>query len=183
MPFNRGAHPNFWSLAENTPSGVTIHEINENLDTGDIIVQKYLDLKIHNNKNLTFATSYNYLDKEIKDLLIENLDNILNFKYQKHKQYGKGSFHNASQLPKLLKNWNQKIYKTVQAYNKETTKSLNDKLKVINAIENTRKKNNVNWMDIIRVGLKNSPNKIDKILEKINNDDNTIANLFKKLID
>ena len=27
LPYNRGAHPNFWSFMENTPSGVTIHKI------------------------------------------------------------------------------------------------------------------------------------------------------------
>ena len=27
LPFNRGSHPNFWSHFENTPSGVSIHEI------------------------------------------------------------------------------------------------------------------------------------------------------------
>ena len=26
LPFNKGAHPNFWSFAENTPSGISIHE-------------------------------------------------------------------------------------------------------------------------------------------------------------
>ena len=40
LPFNRGAHPNFWSFYENTPKGVTIHEINENVDAGPIIYQK-----------------------------------------------------------------------------------------------------------------------------------------------
>ena len=30
LPFNKGAHPNFWSHFNNTPSGVSIHEIFEN---------------------------------------------------------------------------------------------------------------------------------------------------------
>ena len=37
LPFNRGAHPNFWSFVNKTPSGVTIHEINNGVDTGPII--------------------------------------------------------------------------------------------------------------------------------------------------
>ena len=40
LPFNRGAHPNFWSFFDNTPSGVTIHLIDEGIDTGPIIYQK-----------------------------------------------------------------------------------------------------------------------------------------------
>ena len=39
LPFNRGAHPNFWSFIENTPSGVSIHKIDKGIDTGDIINQ------------------------------------------------------------------------------------------------------------------------------------------------
>ena len=182
LPFNKGAHPNFWSFVENTPAGVTIHEVNDKLDSGDIIIQKLIDFKIQQNKKLTFEEAYNNLDKEIIKLLLINLEKILNNKYMKYEQYGKGSFHSKSQLPKILKKWDQNIFKTIKIYNKEIKRSLNQKLEIINKIENTRKKNNVNWMDIIRVGLINSPNKIDKILEKINNDDNTITNLFKKLI-
>ncbi len=40
LPFNRGAHPVFWSFIDNTPSGVTIHEINSKLDKGRILFQK-----------------------------------------------------------------------------------------------------------------------------------------------
>ena len=40
LPFNRGAHPNFWSHFENTPSGVTIHLMDVGIDTGDCLFQK-----------------------------------------------------------------------------------------------------------------------------------------------
>ena len=50
LPYNKGAHPNFWSFADNTPSGVTIHEVNENLDSGNIIFQKKIEFDILNNK-------------------------------------------------------------------------------------------------------------------------------------
>src|ERR1700694_5912727 len=36
LPYNRGAHPNVWSIAEGTPAGVTLHYIDEGVDTGDI---------------------------------------------------------------------------------------------------------------------------------------------------
>lgn len=29
LPYNRGADPNFWSVVDNTPTGVTIHEVDE----------------------------------------------------------------------------------------------------------------------------------------------------------
>src|SRR5688500_18057136 len=40
LPFNRGADPNLWSVIEGTPSGVTIHVIDDGIDTGPIIAQR-----------------------------------------------------------------------------------------------------------------------------------------------
>lgn len=40
LPFNRGAHPNVWSIVDRTPAGVTLHYIDEGVDTGDIVCQK-----------------------------------------------------------------------------------------------------------------------------------------------
>ena len=54
-------------------------------------------------------------------------------------------------------------------------------LKIINKIEKTRSKNNVNWMDILRLSIKNSPDETMKIMKKIDSKDNKISNLFKKL--
>ena len=53
-------------------------------------------------------------------------------------------------------------------------------LKVIDQIENTRKKNNFNWMNILRIALKNSPEETLKVMRKINNDDSKILKLNKK---
>ena len=43
LPYNRGAHPTFWSFYDNTPSGVTIHLIDSGIDTGPIVKQKYVN--------------------------------------------------------------------------------------------------------------------------------------------
>jgi methionyl-tRNA formyltransferase len=39
LPYNRGAYPNVWSIVERTPAGVTLHYIDEGVDTGEIIAQ------------------------------------------------------------------------------------------------------------------------------------------------
>lgn len=39
LPYNRGAHPNVWSIVDGTPAGVTLHYIDAGVDTGDIIAQ------------------------------------------------------------------------------------------------------------------------------------------------
>ncbi|MBN2564007.1 MAG: formyl transferase [Phycisphaerae bacterium] len=39
LPYNRGAHPNVWSIVEGTPAGVTIHFVDEGIDSGDVIAR------------------------------------------------------------------------------------------------------------------------------------------------
>jgi methionyl-tRNA formyltransferase len=40
LPFNRGAYPNVWSIVDETPAGATIHYMDEDIDTGDVISQR-----------------------------------------------------------------------------------------------------------------------------------------------
>ena len=54
-------------------------------------------------------------------------------------------------------------------------------LKLIDKIENIRGKNNVNWMNILRLSFKNSPRETAKILSKIYKDDKRISQIAKKL--
>lgn len=45
LPHNRGAHPNVWSIVEQTPAGVTLHYIDEGVDTGDIVAQRQVPVQ------------------------------------------------------------------------------------------------------------------------------------------
>ena len=54
-------------------------------------------------------------------------------------------------------------------------------LKLILKIQNIRKKNNVNWMDILRIAFKNNPKATAKVMSKIYADDKRIGTLVKKL--
>lgn len=42
LPYNRGAHPNVWSIIDGTPAGTTLHYVDSGVDTGDIIAQHVL---------------------------------------------------------------------------------------------------------------------------------------------
>lgn len=53
--------------------------------------------------------------------------------------------------------------------------------KIIDKIEKIRSKNNVNWMDILRLAFKHDPKNASKIIKKINADDKRISSLIKKL--
>jgi len=40
LPYNRGKHYNFWALVEQSPFGVSLHFVDEGVDSGDIVVQQ-----------------------------------------------------------------------------------------------------------------------------------------------
>jgi len=53
--------------------------------------------------------------------------------------------------------------------------------KLITQISNARKKNNTNWMNILRVAFKHAPGQTSKIMSEIYIDDDKISKLVKKL--
>ncbi len=57
----------------------------------------------------------------------------------------------------------------------------NNYLKIIDKIEKIRSKNNVNWMNILRLAFKLDPKKASKIMSKINYDDKKISVLLNQL--
>ena len=53
-------------------------------------------------------------------------------------------------------------------------------LKLINQIQFIRKRNNVNWMDVLRLTFIHAPDEAKKLMKKINQEDNKISKLFEK---
>ena len=90
LPFNRGTDPNFWSFVENTPKGVTIHYLDEGIDTGDVIVQERVEF---DTKHETLATSYEKLQLTIQDLFKKNWQDIKTIRCKRQKQVGNGTSH------------------------------------------------------------------------------------------
>ena len=99
LPWNRGADPNFWSFVEGTPKGVTIHYLDEGVDTGDIILQR--ELKFESDKE-TLATSYEKLQDAIQDLFKQNWWNIKEGMISRKEQTGVGSQHRENDKNHLL---------------------------------------------------------------------------------
>ena len=109
LPFNRGAHPNFWSFIENTPAGVSIHKIDKGIDAGNVILRKKIYFNTSLNKFSTFKKTYNFLFLEAEKLFKKNFNKIYNKKYKKILINHKGTFHYKKDLPKWLKNWDMNI--------------------------------------------------------------------------
>jgi methionyl-tRNA formyltransferase len=63
LPYNRGAYPNVWSIIDKTPAGVTIHYIDDGVDTGDIIAQKQVPVEpVDTGESLYHKLEYAALD-------------------------------------------------------------------------------------------------------------------------
>jgi methionyl-tRNA formyltransferase len=45
LPYNRGAHPNVWSIVEGTPAGVTLHRVDAGVDTGEVLAQREVEIE------------------------------------------------------------------------------------------------------------------------------------------
>jgi len=68
LPYNKGKDPYCWSIFNETPIGVSIHEMNEKIDAGKI----YLRKKILVLFPYSAYQIYNRSLEEIKDLFIKN---------------------------------------------------------------------------------------------------------------
>ena len=122
-------------------------------------------MKIIITENKLYNTIYKYID---------NFYDIVNSKIKPVKQNIGGSYHRKKDLEKykhlLSDGWNTPV-KLIR---------LTD-LDIISEIENVRSRNNVNWMDILRLAFKYAPDEARLIISKINSDDGKISNLLNKL--
>jgi methionyl-tRNA formyltransferase len=92
LPYNRGADPNLWSLLEDTPAGVSIHYVDEGVDTGDVIAQRRLEL----GDDETLATSYAALQAAMLELFRELWPAIRDGRCGRRPQTGPGTSHRVA---------------------------------------------------------------------------------------
>ena len=180
LPWNRGADPNFWSFYEDTPKGVTIHEVDEGYDTGNIIIQKEL---FFDDDKKTLAETYEILKQEIENLFIQNWESIKSNNYVSIPQnLDEGSKHYKKDLDCIRGETLPFGWKTsIENLNSKNMIRKRTDLDIIQEIQNVRTKNNVNWMDIIRLAITENPIETKKLLSEINNCDDEISSLFKEL--
>lgn len=98
LPYNRGSYPNVWSIVEGTPSGVTIHYIDEGIDTGDIIEQELVEVHPTDNG----MTLYKRLEQVCCRLFKETWPRIMRGDVRRVKQDTKaGSTHSLKDVNKI----------------------------------------------------------------------------------
>lgn len=111
LPYNRGAHPVFWALYDGTPVGVTIHEIDEGVDTGPICFQRELErLELGS----TFRSAHAAVIEGIEALFRDNADALLSGNYTTTPQaHLVGTKHKMADLPEGF-SWDDAYYATLR---------------------------------------------------------------------
>ena len=100
LPYNRGKHYNFWTIVEDTPFGVTLHWVNEGIDSGPIAFQSLIEKSWED----TGKTLYYKAQKEIVRLFKEKFPEIKRGNIPRIPQdLSKGSFHRSNELEEVSK--------------------------------------------------------------------------------
>ena len=82
LPFGRGKDPNYWAIVDQTPYGVSLHFVNELVDSGPVIFQKEIIFDWED----TGETLYLKAQKSLIELFKENYDAIRDGNYVKSEQ-------------------------------------------------------------------------------------------------
>jgi methionyl-tRNA formyltransferase len=95
LPNNRGKNPNFWSIVEECPFGVTIHKLDANVDSGPIIAQRQISYDWSD----TGGSIYKRALTEMVDLFEQTYTNIReNTLVASPQAPATGSFHLSKEL-------------------------------------------------------------------------------------
>ncbi len=108
LPWNRGADPNIWSILDGTPRGVTLHYVDERLDKGDIIAQRFVGVGVDE----TFESSYMELDSAAKELFKEAFRYYSYWPEMRKTALGRGNYHalaDGLEIKKRLGSYQVKI--------------------------------------------------------------------------
>ena len=90
LPYCRGKDPYYWSIVENVPFGLTIHFLDEGIDTGDILFQKEIKIEEHDTQQSLYIKATDLAPQ----FLADKFDDIVSGNYTRIKQdLSAGSFH------------------------------------------------------------------------------------------
>lgn len=115
LPYGRGIMPNVWSFVENYPSGITIHQLSEKFDTGNILMQK--KIKFKKVTELTLKKIHDILIKELEDFFLKNCNNLFDNEfstYPQNKFIKYNRYHNREESENLMLNFKKKWHTKIK---------------------------------------------------------------------
>ena len=97
LPFNAGNFANVWSIVEGTPAGVTLHYMDEGIDTGSIIAQRQVPHTFID----TGETLFRRLEHAAISLFRDEWHRIRKGNVEAQKQTPGGTYHKKSDVKKI----------------------------------------------------------------------------------
>lgn len=95
LPYNRGKHPYFWSIVDETPFGVTLHYVDTDIDSGPVIQREIIECKWED----TGESLYNKSREKILELFYDNFEKIKDNSITPLPQIAtEGTFHYGKEL-------------------------------------------------------------------------------------
>ena len=114
LPYNRGKNPNFWSIVENCPYGVTLHFIDSGIDSGDIAYQSYLKKTWEDTGESLYYRGLQEIIRLFKDNFFEIINGEIPRKLQ---DLSRGSFHKNCELEEASRIELDRSYKARELLN------------------------------------------------------------------
>lgn len=102
LPWNRGASPNLWAWLDGTPHGVTIHRVDDGLDTGPIVHQVQMTWDADDLSEATLRSTYDDLMIVAEAFLDASLEELIAGPAEERPQPPGGSFHTRAESDRLL---------------------------------------------------------------------------------
>lgn len=97
LPYNRGMYPQVFSIINGMPFGVTIHEMDEKIDSGRVIIQKKINILPDDTSDKVYARA---IMTEV-ELLVENIHRIVQGDYKTEILDGVGNYNSRQDFCKL----------------------------------------------------------------------------------
>jgi methionyl-tRNA formyltransferase len=100
LPYARGKDPNFWTIVEESPFGVSIHHVTPDIDAGDVAFQREIPCTWED----TGETLYRKAERTMVDLFRDSCSRIAKLDIPKQPQdLASGTFHRRNELdPRTL---------------------------------------------------------------------------------
>lgn len=99
LPYNRGWHTPTWAIMDDTTYGATLHWVDEGIDTGDIALQRKIEIYPHD----TAHTLYQRVLQTEETLLNEAIPLLLKRKLSRLPQKEEGTSHSKVEIQSIQK--------------------------------------------------------------------------------